>query len=76
MFDSCTQMADAAKMTKNKHSSAACLLPGWLAAAAKGRALGFGPRVASSERANERYSDENKHQQQQQQRGAQIQTRD
>jgi hypothetical protein len=55
MFDLCTQMADAAKMPKNNTAPLlACLIPGWLAAAAKGCAFGFGPRVASSERASER----------------------
>jgi hypothetical protein len=50
MFDLCKQMADAVKMPKNNTAPLlACWLPGCLLQQ-KG-VLGFGPRVASYERA-------------------------
>lgn len=49
MFYLCTQVADAAKMPKNNTAPLLARFASWLAAAAKGRELGFGP---ASERAS------------------------
>jgi hypothetical protein len=76
MFYLCTQVADAAKMPKNNTAPLLARFASWLAAAAKGRELGFGPRVASCERASGVVTKTSTNNNSNKGAGAQIQTRD